>query len=585
MHTHAKRANKRARAPAGAVVTGSARALGAASSARWDPASAVLVALLAAACSAGAPADPPLPGAPGAAPVPPAAGPCATSEAFFSPLRRLTRQEYNRTIRDLLGDDSAPADRFPADEVSGGFGNNAAVLGVSPLLAEKYQEAAEALAARAVQDLGALVGCDPVRTGEEACARAFVERFGARAYRRPLTPTERDRLLAVFAVGRTGGSFGEGIEVTLRAILQAPAFIYRAEHGRPARPGEKLVGLTGHEVATRLSYFLWGTMPDARLFEAAARDALATPAQVAAQARQMLADPRARPAVVEFHRQWLGLAALDHLSKDREAYPEFDAPLAAAMAAETAAFVEDVVFGGAGTLGALLTSTRGFVSPALARLYGVSGGDGRQPVTLPASERAGLLTQAGLLSVHALPDQSSPVHRGKMIREQILCDQMPPQPPNLMVSPPEVDPRRPTRERFAQHAEDPACSGCHRLMDPIGFGFEAYDGIGRFRTSDGGRAVDASGELVDTEDADGPFRGARELADRLAGSRDVRDCAATQWYRFAFGRLEGPGDECSLRGLRAAFDAAGGDVRELLVALTTTEAFLHRPALPGEGGR
>ena len=192
------------------------------------------------------------------------------------------------------------------------------------------------------------------------------------------------------------------------------------------------------------------------------------------------------------------------------------------------------------------------MSPALARLYGVPApaGDGLRPVDLPAGERAGLLTQAGLLSVHALPDQSSPVHRGKMVREQILCDQMPPQPPNLMVTPPEVDPRRPTRERFAQHAEDPACSGCHRLMDPIGFGFEAYDGIGRFRASDGGRPVDASGEIVDTRDADGPFRGARELAERLAGSRDVRDCAATQWYRFAFGRLEGPGDACSLRALQ-----------------------------------
>jgi hypothetical protein len=573
MHTHASRAK-------------------ATTTARTGRASALGIALLAAGCSGSTPAGAPAAGGPfpvappgDPASPPSSAGPCATAEPFFSPLRRLTRQEYNRTVRDLLGDDSAPADRFPADEVSGGFGNNAAVLGVSPLLAEKYQEAAEALAARAVQDLGVLVACDPARTGEEACARQFVERFGARAYRRPLSAAERDRLLAVYAAGRTGGSFAEGIEVVLRAILQSPSFIYRPEHGRAARPGDRLVGLTGHEVATRLSYFLWGTMPDAPLFEAAARDALATPAQVAAQARKMLADPRARPAVVDFHRQWLGLSALDHLSKDARAYPAFDPALAAAMAAETAAFVEDVVFSGEGTLSALFTSSRGFVSPALAQLYGVAAAAGGGPVALPPAERAGLLTQAGLLSVHALPDQSSPVHRGKMVREQILCDQMPPQPPGLMVTPPEVDARRPTRERFAQHAVDPACSGCHRLMDPIGFGFEAYDGIGRFRASDGGRPVDASGEIVDTVDADGPFRGARELAVRLAASRDARDCAATQWFRFAFGRLEGPGDECSLRALRAAFDAARGDVRELLVALTATEAFLHRPALPGEGGR
>jgi hypothetical protein len=187
-----------------------------------------------------------------------------------------------------------------------------------------------------------------------------------------------------------------------------------------------------------------------------------------------------------------------------------------------------------------------------------------------------------LLSVYALPDQSSPVHRGKLVREQVLCQPMPPQPAGLVVVPPEVDPRRPTRERFDQHAADPSCSVCHRLMDPIGFGFEAYDGIGRFRDRDGGRAVDARGQLTDT-DADGPFDGVPELAARLAGSAQVRDCAATQWFRFAFGRQEGPGDSCSLRALQAAFAAAGGDVRELLVALTTTDAFLHRPALPEEG--
>ena len=555
------------------------------------------LALVAAACSEGpsgsAPGRDPAPGpGSGRAPAGPSVeggGPggqaCTTGEAFFSPLRRLTRQEYNQTVRDLLGDDTAPADRFPPDEVSGGFANNAAVLGVTPLLAEKYQEAAEGLAARAVRNVDALAGCDPGRIGEEACARQFIEGFGQRAYRRPLTAVERDRLLALHSTGRTGGSFAEGVEVTLRAILQSPSFIYRLENGRRARSGDRLVGLTGYEVATRLSYLLWGTMPDARLFEAAARDALTTPAQVSAMARQMLNDPRSRAAVVEFHRQWLGLSALDHLGKDGRLYPEFTPALAAEMRAETAAFVEDVVWRGEGTLAALLTSPRGFVSARLAQLYGVPApaGEGPRPVTLPAAERAGLFTQAALLAVHALPDQSSPVHRGKLIREQVLCDQMPPQPPNLMVTPPEVDPRRATRERFAQHAADPACSGCHRLMDPIGFGLEAYDGIGRFRSTDGGRPVDPTGEIIDTSDADGPFRGARELAVRLAGSRDVRDCAATQWYRFAFGRLEGPGDACSLRSLQAAFEAARGDVRELLVALTATEAFLHRPALPAEG--
>ncbi len=311
---------------------------------------------------------------------------------------------------------------------------------------------------------------------------------------------------------------------------------------------------------------------------AAERNELGTTGQIEAAARRMLADPRARPVVVEFHRQWLGLSALDRLAKDARVYPEFDEELRAGMRAETAAFVEAAYFGPERTLAQLLTAERSFVTPALARLYGVPppSGSGPQPAALPRDQRAGLLTQAGFLAVHALPDQSSPVHRGKLVREQILCQPMPPQPPGLMVTPPEVDPRRPTRERFAQHASDPQCAGCHELMDPIGFGFERYDGLGRFRASDGGAAVDDRGEVTAADGSGFTFQGARQLGEKLAASPVVEQCLATQWYRFAFGRLEGPGDQCSLRELQAAF-AGARDLGELLVAVTRTEAFRHRP--------
>jgi len=505
---------------------------------------------------------------------PTAPGACKTTEAFRSPLRRLTRVEYNNTVRDLLGDTSAPADRFPPDEISNGFANNAAVLSVSPLLAEKYQEAAEALAATAVKDLPALVGCDPARTGTEACARQWLQQFGKRAYRRPLSVPELERLMKVYAAG--GGDFARGIEVTLRAILQSPSFLYRLEVG-PAPAGARLARLTGYEVATRLSYLLWSTMPDDRLFAAAEKNQLATPAQVAAMARTLLDDPRARRAAGEFYRQWLGLGAIDTMVKDGAVYPPLTPELRAGLQAEIGATVEHLLWTGDRKLATLLTAPVGFVTPALARLYGV---DGSGMVMLPPAERAGILTQAGVLAVYALPNQSSPVHRGKFVREQVLCQELPPQPANLMVTAPEVDPRRPTRERFRQHAEDMACAVCHRLMDPIGFGFEAYDGLGRFRATDGGGAVDASGALTDTRDADGPFQGARELAERLSKSAEVRDCVATQWYRYALGRLEGPGDRCSLQQLREGFATAKGDLRELLVSVTQTEAFLNRPVSP-----
>jgi hypothetical protein len=506
---------------------------------------------------------------------------CTTTDPSPSPLRRLTRLEYNNTVRDLLGVDMAPADKFPPDEIAGGFSNNASVLAVSPLLAELYMDAAEALSAEAVKNLPALLPCDPAAAGEDACARQFVQRFGRRAYRRPLAAAETDLLLRAYAAGRAEGTFAAGIELVIQTALQSPSFLYRFELGASPRPGEKLVRLSQHELATRLSYFLWGTMPDDGLAAAADAGQLATLDQLATRARAMLADGRARRAVGEFYRQWLGLGALETVIKDPVVHPDFNAELRAAMRAETQAFVEHVIWSADHRLATLLTAPIGFVNAPLARVYGLStpAGAATEMVALPMAERAGVLTQPGVLAVHALPNQSSPVSRGKFVREQLLCQQISPPPPNLNVTPPEVDPTRSTRERFAQHTADPACSVCHRVMDPIGFGFEAYDAIGRFRTSDGGRAIDDAGEIVASRDADGAFRGARELAERLSTSAEVRDCVATQWFRYAFGRYDGAGDTCSLAPLRQEFTRTGGDLEELLVTLTQTEAFLTRRAL------
>jgi hypothetical protein len=514
--------------------------------------------------------------------------PCVTAAPPPSPLRRLTRLEYNNSVRDLLGVNLAPADKFPADVVAGGFTNNASLLSVSPLLAEKYLEAAEALSAEAVKNLPALLPCQPTGAGDEVCARQFIERFGRRAYRRPLAAADTDRLLRAFRAGSAEGTFAAGVELVIQTALQSPAFLYRLEVGAPAKAGDKLVALTQHELAARLSYFLWSSMPDAALDAAADAGALGTLPQVAKTARAMLADPRARPAVGEFYRQWLGLGALDTVVKDAAVHPEFNDDLRGAMRAETQAFVEHVVWTADHKLGTLLTAPLGFVSGPLAKLYGMDGAPTAQQMTpqmiaLPPAQRAGVLTQAGVLATHSLPDQSSPVARGKFVREQLLCTTPPPPPPNLNVTPPEVDPTKPTRERFAAHTADASCAACHQLMDPIGFGFEGYDAIGRFRAMDGGRAVDDSGSITSTTDANGPFQGARQLAERLAGSAQVRDCVATQWFRYAMGRYDGAGDMCSLAPLRQAFGATGGDLQELLVALTQTEAFLKRRALaPGE---
>jgi hypothetical protein len=510
---------------------------------------------------------------------------CATPQPGESPLRRLTRFEYNNTVRDLLGDNSAAADAFAPEEVALGFDNQAASLGVTALLAEQYQTAAEAIAARAVRDLPGLLGCDPAAAGEDTCAARFIRSFGKRAFRRPLDHGQVERLSSLYAWGRERYDFAASIELVVEAALQSPSFLYRVEFGMPEPSAPGVVALDPHETASRLSYLLWASMPDAELFAAADAGRLRTAREIEAQARRLLGDPRARAAVANFHRQWLGLDGLDGLAKDTDIYPAYHNTLRPLWKTETLRFLERVVFDEGGGLGAMFTAPYSMMNADLAAFYGVAGptGDAFERVPLDPAQRGGFLTQAGVLARYAKSNQSSPVQRGKFVRTRLLCQPLPPPPNDMAIRPPVIDAHATTREKFREHSEDPGCAQCHELMDPIGFGFEHYDAIGAWRDLDHGLPVDASGLVRATQDADGPFDGAMELGARLAGSEGVRACVTTQWFRFAHGRGEGPEDACSLTELRAAFAAAGHDVRELLVALTQTDAFRYRRAVvPGK---
>ncbi len=445
----------------------------------------------------------------------------ATPSPGPAPLRRLTIAEYNHTVRDLLGDKTAPATAFPPDTTAGVFSNSATSLTVSPLLAQGYQQAAEALAATAIATPAKLVACDP-KTGDDACATAFIASFGRRAFRRPVTPDESTALLALYADVRTGGVFLDGIQAVIEAVLQSASFLYRPELGvgDPATNG--VVPLAPYETASRLSYLLWGSMPDDVLLDAAGAGQLATPAQIEAQARRLLADPRAKDATREFFEQWLHLRGLDGASKDPTLYPGFDDVTRASMFAESRAFFDWVMWQADGRVETLLTAPTSFLDANTAKLYGVTlsgGGTGPQLTALDPTKRAGILTQPSLLSTLAKPNQSSPILRGKFVRERFLCQDLPPPPPNLVIVPPKVAPGATTRERFAQHDKDPACSGCHSLMDPIGFGFEHYDAVGAYRTTDNGLPVDATGWFPGGAlDVNGPFKDAIDLGNRLAAS-------------------------------------------------------------------
>lgn len=520
--------------------------------------------------------------------VAPTAMDCPTTQVARTPLRRLTRFEYAATVKDLLNVDPTPAADLPADEVTNAFDNNAVVQTVSSLHAEKYVLVSEVLAEAAVQNLATLTACDAVALGEDACALEFARSFGRRAFRRPLTAADETALLAAYAAGKTGGTHAEGIEVMIRAALQSSNFLYRLETTTPADPGAALVPLSQFELASRLSFLIWSTGPDEALLDAAQAGALATPAQVAAKAREMLASPKAHAAIAHFFDLWIGTSRLEITSKSAAAFPSFSNELKSAMMRETPAFVEHVLWTGDHMLSTLLTSPLAFVSGPLAAHYGVAAPAGSetvpQLVELPAAQgRAGLLTQAGFLSAQAHPDQTSPVLRGKFVRTMLLCDPPDPPPDTVNVTLPSVDQAATARIRFSAHSEDPMCAGCHTMMDPIGFTFEHFDATGAYRETENGQAIDVNGEVFEVTDPAliGPFVGVQALAQKLAASDQVRDCMATQWFRYGTGRTEVQPDSCSLGTLFDAFGATGGDVNELIVGITQTDAFMYRaPVTP-----
>lgn len=500
-----------------------------------------------------------------------------TLDVPATPLRRLTTQEYVNAARDLFGDGIPELDDIPADESVGPFASNA-VAPITDLSTEQYLGAAEALARHAVANIDALLSCDRAALGESACAAQFVQEFGARAFRRPLDGEEQARYQALYAEYAAKGGLSNGIRVVVQALLQSPHYLYHVEFNTPAPAGQAIVPLSGHEVASRLSFFLWKSVPDRALFDAATSGALASPEGLRQQAERMLADPRAHGAATRFFTDWLELSKLSYIEKDATLYPAFDDELRAAMTAETKHFVEHVLWNGDGRMQTLLAAPFSVLDGPLFELYGVTrpaGTSGPVRVDLDPAQRAGLLTQAAFLATHAHENQTSPVARGVSIRRNVLCDALPDPPANVNNQPPEPRPGATTRERFATHVEDPACAGCHNLIDPIGLGFEAYDALGRYRTTEQGLPIDVSGEVTNTS-IGGTFNGAIELAARLAGSSEVEACMARQWFRYALGRFETVADGCSLERAIQNFSGSRHDVRELLAAIVSSDAFRYR---------
>lgn len=481
-----------------------------------------------------------------------------------APVRRLTRSEYTNTLKDLLGSLPLNSDSLVADGSAGIFRSNVSVP-VTPSVANEYRDLAEKVAGEAAKQLGAVTGC---KSASDECAKSFISDFGQRAFRRPLSEDERLRYVGLYTSLRDEEkqSYEASLQTVIAAFLQSPYFLNRIE--RQGAEGK----LTSWDMASRLSYFLWGSMPDTALFDAAASNELLTDEGIQAQTDRLLRDPRAQPMVRSFYAQWLELEKLDRVTRSSERFPEMSHDLLVDMRTEVEKFSESLHAREGGSLTDLLTQPFGYVTPRLAAIYGLKNAkDGE--VDLNREERAGILTSAAFLTLNAHFEDTSPVHRGKFVRERLLCQLMPSPPGDVQVVLPPPDPNLSTRERYQKHLDDPYCRGCHILMNPIGLAFEGYDPVGRHRTKENGLTIDTSGELGSTADIDGAFKDPIELANRLATSQEVAGCMAKHWFTFAMGRPVEDEDECTLQAVTQAFVSARLDLRSLIYSIVTSDGF------------
>lgn len=519
------------------------------------------------------------PAAPAPAPVFEAGDPNAVGPR---PLRRLTHREYNNTVRDLLGTSAQPADGFTPDRSTDFAFPRAGI--VSTLEAELLMDAAESLASET--DLSDWLGCS-VQSPNAECIDDFIFDFATAAYRRPATDEETTRLSALYAevTGELALTAEQGLRVVVQAVLQSPAFLYHWELGaQPPTADGTTATLNGYELASRLSYLVWAAPPDETLLDAAANGDLTQPEQIQQQVERLLANPKARSSVSSFFLDWAAINPDQVVSRDKDPdlYPEFTVDLATAMANEAASFAEQVVFDGDGTLRALLTGTTSTVNRDLAALYGLEwqGSSDVAAIDHDPAQRMGLFTQAAFLTVSGASVGSNPVKRGHKIYSTLLCKDVPP--PTGLEIPPPAPPSAggTTRDRYAQHGENP-CASCHVVMDPLGFAFEHYDGIGRFRTEDNGLPVDASASYtIDGNEV--AYADATELMQQFAQSQEVSDCVAKQWLRYALGREETSDDLPSVRSVADSFTTSTQHLPSLITAVATSRSFRFRTLAAGE---
>lgn len=492
-------------------------------------------------------------------------------------LRRLTRSQFRNAVRDIFG---VEVDVTKLDSDIGQFAAiGAAAVETSPRGVEQYQTAIEAAVNAVWNDAtkrGQLIGCTPTEAAADSCTRSFIETMGRRAWRRPLEAEEIDQLAAVASTAATElGSGVEGVRWATVAMFISPSFLYRPELGAPDATGK--LRLTGYEAAGRLSFLIWNSLPDKQLIDDAASGALSTPDGLRAAVSRLLdaADGAGREAIGEFAQQYMELDRVLSQPKDAGLYPDYNAALQAGLVEDMRATWEGVAFDDKVSALTLFSTPKVTVNAELAKLYGVDAtgltSTTFKTVSLPAdSPRIGILSKGGFLSQFANQKEGSPTLRGKFIREWMMCKTVPPPLEGVALVLPDIDPNNPTtkRQRLDAHRANAVCAGCHALMDPLGLPLENFDAIGRYRTTESGLPIDPSGDVNGV-----PVENARAMGEAMAESRSMAACMVRRFHAYAMGHDERDVDGSVVNDLISAFEGSGYQLRDLVLATVTHDAF------------